>query len=191
MLCLHQGDSVPTPTKCPIPISDVIADILPQGHSLSLARLLQQSPNDTANGHRPLPWLTPSLVREGGNIVLICSGNVRFVKHNNIISFCPGALIDGNPRPFVMAAGEVTSPMCPSITISIACPKVFHNVLHTGSNSARDFGLHTFPKSVLQHLEVAEDASWMASFRPLAQTHFGTTFPAPLPKNLSIRFGAH
>ncbi len=103
LLCPHQGDSVPTPTKRPRPIFDVIADIPPQGHAPWLARLLQQSPNDTVNGHRPLPWLTPYLVRGGGKIALI-NGNVRSVKHDSILSFYTGALIDGKPHPFVVAA---------------------------------------------------------------------------------------
>ena len=61
----------------------------------------------------------------------------------------PWAIINGTQQPYVVGAGEVTSPLCSSLTLSIACPKVVHIAFHIGSNSARDFGLHTFPKFVL------------------------------------------
>jgi hypothetical protein len=73
----------------------------------------------------------------------------------------------------------------------VAYPIVFHIALHTGSNSSRDFDLHTFPNSILQHLETAHDASWHASFCPPSPAHIGATPMGPLPKNLSIRLGAH
>ena len=41
----------------------------------------------------------------------------------------------------------------------IACPRLFHSALHTGSNSLRDFGLHTFLKRVLEQLEGTEGAT--------------------------------
>ncbi len=66
LICIHQGDMVLTPTKRPRQISDVIADVPSQGHAPWLARLLENSPIDTADGFRPLPWLTPSLAIEGG-----------------------------------------------------------------------------------------------------------------------------
>ena len=46
-----------------------------------------------------------------------------------------GAIIDGIPRPFVVGAGEVTSPLCFSISLSIASPRVFHSAFSPGSNS--------------------------------------------------------
>jgi hypothetical protein len=153
LLRIHEGDAVPTPTDRPRQISDVIADVPHQGHAPLLARLLQHSPIDTADGFRPLPWLTPSLANEGENVAWVSSGNMRSIKHNGTLSFCPGAIINGQPQPFVVAAGEVTSQLFASITLSFACPRVFHTALHSGSNSTRDFGLHTFPKFVLQHLE--------------------------------------
>ncbi len=87
------------------------------------------------------------------------SGNVRSIRHNTALSLCPGAIINGKPEPYSVGAGEVTSPLCSSLTLSIACPIVFHSALHTGSNFAMDSGLHTFPKSVLQQLETTNDAS--------------------------------
>ncbi len=90
----------------------------------------------------------------------------------------------------MFGAGEVTSPLCSSLTPSLACPRVFHNALHTSSSSSRDYGLHTFPEHVLQQLETAHDASWKASFRRPARAQIGATPLGPLLKNLSIRFGA-
>ena len=182
---------MPTPTERPRQISDVIAYVPPQGHAPWLSRLLANSPVDTADGFRLLPWLTPSLANEGGTIAWVSSGNMRSIKHNGTLSFCPGAIINGQPQPFVVSAGEVTSPLCTSITLSLACPRVFHTALHSGSNSSRDFSLHTFPRFVLSHLETADGASWLAPFRPPAPAQIGAGTPVPLPKNLSIRFGAH
>jgi len=91
---------------------------------------------------------------------------VRSIRRNKTLSFCPGAIIDGIPRPYVVGVGEVTSPLCSSLALSIACPKVFHNAIHTGSNSARDFGLHIFPKFVIQQLETAQDAPRKTFFSP-------------------------
>ncbi len=75
--------------------------------------------------------------------------------------------------------------------MSLASPRVFHSALHTGSNSQRGFGLHTFPKSVLEKLEAAPAATRLASFRLQQPPQIGTSTPGPIPNNLSIRFGAH
>jgi len=191
MLSLHQGDAVPTPTERPRDGSDVVAGRTPQGHAPWLAALLAHSPYDQEDGLRPLPWLTPSLTTEGGTIAWTSSGNKRSINHNTSLSFCPGAVLNGTPQPYLVGAGEVTSPLCTSLILSIACPRVFHSTLHTGSNSMRDFGLHTFPKRVLETLEGAPAATWLAPFRLPQPPQTGVPVPGPLPKNLSIRFGAH
>ena len=146
---------------------------MPQGHAPWLSKLLLHTPDDPAEGHRPLPWLTPSLTQAEGTLSWTSSYNVRSIRHNKPLSFCPGAIIDGIPQPYVVGAREVTSPLCYSLTLSIACPKVFHNALHTGSNSTRDFGLHTFPKFVFQQLKTAQEASWKNSFRPPSPAQIG------------------
>jgi hypothetical protein len=97
LLCIHQEDSVPTPAERPRTISDVIADIPPQGHAPWLARLLHHCPFDTADGFRPLQWLNPSLAYEEENVAWVSSGNMRSIKHNGTLSFCPGAIINGQP----------------------------------------------------------------------------------------------
>jgi len=169
----------------------VIEGIAPQGHAPWLSMMLHHTPIDPADGHHPLPWLTPSLTHTEGTISWTALGNVRLKRHNITPSFCQGANINGTPQPYVIGAGDVAYPLCSSLTLSIACPRVVHIALHTGSNSAKDFGLHTFPKYVLQQLETAQDASWLASFRPPAPAQIGATPLGSFPNNLSIRFGAH
>jgi hypothetical protein len=159
LLSLHEGDSVPTPTERPRDGSDVIAGRVPQRHAPWLSALIAHSPFDPADGRRPLPWLTPSLTVEGGTIAWTSTGNKRSIGHNTSLSFCPGAILNGKPQPYVVGAGEVTSPLCSSLTLSLACPRVFHSALHSGLNSQRNFGLHTFPKSVLAQLEAAPSAT--------------------------------
>ncbi len=146
---------VPTPTERLRTVFDVIADVAPQRYAPWLCRLLIQSLEDAADGSRPLPWLTPTITHEDNTVDWISSGNKRSIMHNKTLSFCPGAMLDGKPQPFVVGAGEVTSPLCASLTLSIAKPRVFHNAIHTGSVSTKDFGLYTFPKSVFQHMEAA------------------------------------
>jgi hypothetical protein len=77
------------------------------------------------------------------------------------------------------------------ITNSINNPRVFHLALHTGSDTGKRFGLHTFPRSILRQLEGSPTSKWLV---PLAlPPSGGTTSDArgALPKNFSIRFGAH
>ena len=169
----------------------VIANIPHQGHAPWLSRLLHHTPIDPVDGHRPLPWMTPSLTHAEGIASWTSSGNVSSIRHNTTLSFCPGAIINATSQPYVVGAGEMTTPLCSSFTLDVACPRVFHNALHTGSNSSRDFGLHTFPESILQQLETSHYASWKASFRPPEPAQIGATPLGPLPKNMSIRFGAH
>jgi hypothetical protein len=80
---------------------------------------------------------------------------------------------------------------CRSILVSIANPSVFHSALHTGSNTGKEYGLHTFPRAILRQLEANADAKWLAPFSltPTGGTTSATT--GVIPKNFSIRFGAH
>jgi hypothetical protein len=110
LLILHQGDAVTTPTKRPRPGSDVIAGVSAQGRAPWLSWLLSHTPIDQADGHRPLPWLTPSLTREAGTLTWTSSGNERSVHHNTSLSFCHRAILNGKPQPYVVGAGEVTIP---------------------------------------------------------------------------------
>ncbi len=75
-----------------------------------------------------------------------------------------GAILDGNPQPFVLGSGEVTAPLYTSIILSIANLRVFHDALLTGSESTKKFGLDIFNNSVLQQLEAVPNAVWMAPF---------------------------
>ena len=69
LLCLDEGDMVPTPTDRPRLVSDVITSVRPQGHAPSLHRMLLQTAEDTMDGARPLPRLPPSLNHEDNTIV--------------------------------------------------------------------------------------------------------------------------
>ena len=98
----------------------MIADIPPKGHAPWLSRLLHHNPIDPTDGHRPLPWLVPSLTRTEGIISWTSSGNVRSIRHNTTLSFCPGAIINGTPQPYVVGAEEVTTPLCSPLTLVVA-----------------------------------------------------------------------
>jgi hypothetical protein len=145
LLCLEQADQVPTPTERPRQISDVIAEVTPQGHAPWMRRLLSSAKEDNNEGARPLPWLTPSLIQEGSTLTWISYGNTMTLRPNKNLSFCPGAIIDGVPQPFVLSSGAKQIYLCHNLLLSIANPRMYHIVLHSGSNSAKDFGHHTFP----------------------------------------------
>jgi len=38
--------------------------------------------------------------------------------------------------------------LCQNLILSIANTRVYHSALHSGLDSHKEFGLHTFPKSV-------------------------------------------
>ncbi len=85
----------------------------------------------------------------------ISSGSTRSIKANKSLAFCPGAISDGIPQPYVVGPGAINSPVCQSLIISIANPRVFQSALHSGSDSNKEYGLHILPKSVLRQLETA------------------------------------
>jgi hypothetical protein len=69
---------------------------------------------------------------------------------------------------------------------------LYQKVLHSGSDSNKEFGFHVFPKSVLQQPAAAEGVTWPATFLPPADTApLINGVRAAYPKNLSLRFGAH
>jgi hypothetical protein len=161
------------------------------GHAPWLRRVLLSFKEDATEGARPLPWITPSLVEDGATLTWTSSGNTRTLKPNKTLAFCPGAVIDGIPQPFVVGTGAINSPVCQSILISIANPRVYHTALHSGSDSNKEFGLHIFPKSVLRQLEAAQGVQWLTPLQLSPTPAAGTTGAPALPKNLVIRFGAH
>ena len=97
-------------------VSNVIADIPPQGHAPWLYKLMHHTPIDPADGQRSLPWLNPSLTRPEGIVSWTSSGNVRSKRQNTTLSFCSEAVINGTPQPYVVGAGEVTTPLCSPLT---------------------------------------------------------------------------
>ena len=120
-----------------------------------LLHLLTKVTEDATKGERPLPWLTLELIAEGASLTWTSSGNSKTARGNKNISCCPGAIIAGIPHPYVVGPGSGNSPTCRSILVSIANPAVYHKVLHSGSDSNREFGFHVFPKSLLQQLATA------------------------------------
>ena len=191
LLCLEQTDHVPTPTERPCHIFDVVADVTPQGHAPWLRRLLssaKECPNEEA---RPLPWLTPSLILKGSALAWLSAGNTRTLRPKKNLSFCPGAIINGEPQSFVVGSGAKQS-YCVNLLLSIANPRVYHNVLHSGSDSTKEFGPHTFPKSVLQQMDVAPGIHWLPPFAlPLHSPSGAAPARTAIPKIITIKFGAH
>ncbi len=75
------------------------------------------------------------------------------VKANQTLSFCPGSVLGGKVKPYLVGAMAPGSSLCRTIIISIANPRVFYSALHTGSDTGREYGLHTFPRNILRQLE--------------------------------------
>ena len=119
---------------------------------------------DVFEGAQPLPWIVPSLVGDNSNLTWTSSWNTRTLRPNRNLSFCPGAIIEGAAQPFVVGPRAVNSSFCQSILLSIANLRVYYGALHTGSDSDKKFGLHTFPKSVLRQLETVPEGQWLSSF---------------------------
>ena len=145
LLYLEHVDQVPTSIERLRRVSDVIADIAPQGHPPWMRRLLSNVKEDPAEGARPLPWLTPTFFLDGLTMTLRSAGNTKTLGPNKNLSFCPGAIIDGEPQPFVVGSGARHTNLCQNLLFSIANPRVYHNDLHSGSNSLKEFGLQNFP----------------------------------------------
>jgi hypothetical protein len=55
-----------------------------------LSILLHHTPMDPTDGHRPLPWLTPSLTQAEGTLSWTSSGNMRSIRHNKTPLVLPG-----------------------------------------------------------------------------------------------------
>ena len=115
---------------------------------------------------------------------------------NKNLSFCPGAVIDGEPQPFIMGSGVRQAHLCQNLLLSIANLRAYHGALHSGSDSLKEFGLHTFPKSVLQQLVAAPGMEWISPFTlprrpPTGNALASAPICTAIPKNLTIKFGAH
>jgi len=163
----------------------------PHGHAPWLHAVLNKAPEDDDNGTRGLPWLTPSLTPEGKSIRWTSSANILAVSANTSLSFCPGSILNGVVQPFLVGPTRPNSHLCTGIYVSIASPRVFHVALHTSSDNGKEFELHTFPRTILRHLEACQDATLLESFRlaPTAGTSSSST--GEIPKNFSLCLGAH
>jgi len=137
LLCLEQADQVPTPTDRPRQVSDVIADIAPQIHAPMLRLLLSTMKEDPAEGTRPLPWLSLTLVLEGHTLTWTSAKNVRTLCPTKYLSLCPGAIVNGEPQPFVVESGAMHIHLCLYLLLSIANPRMYHSALIIFSQGIR------------------------------------------------------
>ena len=150
LLSLEQTDKVPTPTDRPRQGSHLLAGIPAQGHAPWLAALLRKAPEDTLEGFRPPPWLFPSLTKGNATTSWKSASNALVVKTNRTLAFCPGSVLDGVVKSYLVGAMDPNSALCRSILVSIANPRVFHSALHTGSDTGKEYGLHSFPRAILR-----------------------------------------
>jgi len=168
-----------------------LAGIPPQGQTPWLQALVNRAPKDDNNGTRDLPWLTPTLTPKGKRIRWTSSANALAVTTNTTLLFCPGSILNCEVQSFLAGPTLPNSRFCTSIYFSIANPWVFHLALHTGSDTGKEFGLHTLPRTILRQLEACEDATWWESFRLLPTMGPTSSSTGEIPKHLSLCFGAH
>ena len=152
---------------------------------------------DPAEGARPLPVLTPKLIPYRLTLTWLSAGNTRtLMSPNKKLFFCPGAIIEGEPQPFVVGSGTMHTHLCQKLLLSIASPRVYHSALHSGSDSLKEFGLHTFLKSVRRQLVAAQEIQWISPFTlplrfPSGDAHISAPTRNVIPKNLTFKVGAH
>ena len=146
---------------------------------------MRKTPEDDQEGLRPLPWLLPFFTEVAAEIKWVSANNTLIVKANRILAFCPGSVLGSEVKPYLVGAMAPNSSLCLTILVSIANPRVFHSALHTGSDTGKEYGLHTFPRSILRQLAESTTAKWLAPWALPSQG--GLT----IPKIFSIRFGAH
>jgi len=113
------------------------------------------------------------------------------VKANRTLAFCPWSVLAGVVKPYLVVTMAPNSALCRSILVSISNPRVFHSALHTGSDTGKDYGMHTFPRAILRQLEANTDAKWLVPFSLPPVGGETSTTTRVIPKNFSIRFGAH
>jgi len=113
------------------------------------------------------------------------------VKTNHTLAFFPRSVLDGQVKPYLVVAMAPNSSICRSILVSIANPRVSHSTLYTSYDAGKEFGLHTFPRSILIQLETNTDAKWVVPFSLPFAGETTSTITWAIPKNFSIRFGAH
>ena len=193
LLCAGQVEQASTPTEGPHTAPDVLSNVSTRCRAPWLERLLDLSPDNAENGLRPLPWLTPSISEREIPIKLNSAGNALQATFNNFLSVYPGSIMEGEIQPYLVGYGPTISRFCQMILVSIANPRVFHLALHTGLDSNnREFGLQTFSRAVLHMLTARPMAKWLAPFSIPSPTNAAIGLRGdPLPKNISIRFGAH
>ena len=152
---------------------------------------MRKMPYDSFESSRPLPWLTPSLTERVAEISYKSANNTLTIKPNRSLSFCPGSVLDGVVQPYLVGTMAPNSGLTLMISISINNPRVFHLALHTCSETGKEFGMHTFPRSILRQLEDCKTDKWLTPFTLPPQGAMTSAAGGALPKNFSTLFGAH
>jgi len=179
-------------TKCPPPSNDPDkAHTSWQGYAPWLSALLRKSPEDTLEGLRPPPWPLPSFTERNATVTWKSASHDLTVKTNRILALCPRSVLAGVVKPYMVSTMAPSSALCRSILISIANLRVFHSALHTGSDTWKEYGMHTFPLAILKQLAANTEAKWLVPFSPPPVGGETITTIGVIPKNCSIRFGAH
>ena len=104
------------------------------------------------------------MIPQGTTLTWLSAGNTKTLKPNNHLSFCPEGIIDGVPQPFLVGSWAKHTYLCHNLLLSIVNTRVYHSALHSGSDSSKKYGLHTFPKSVLRQLAAAPGIQWLSLF---------------------------
>ncbi len=156
---MEQLERVRTPSERPRQKADILAGSPTPGFAPWAHALLDAAPVDDNHGTKGLPWSTPSPAPHGESIQWTSASITLKITENTTLSFCPGSILDGEVQPFFIGSTLPNSNLCTAIYVSLANPRVFYMALHTGSDTGKEFGLHTFPRAVLRQLANNEVAT--------------------------------
>ena len=159
LLTLEQLEVVPTPSERPRQKADILAGSPTPGFAPWAQALLDAAPIDDNHGTRGPPWITPTPVPQGEGLQWTSASNTLRITANTTLSFCPGSILEGEVQPYFIGPTLPNSNLCTAIYISLANPRVFHMALHTGSDTGKEFGMHTFPRAIVRQLENNEVAT--------------------------------
>ena len=151
-----------------------------------LQDVLDYTPLDPAGGHRPPPWITPSIALPDQPLLWTCLDKQYSITNNTTLSFCPGSLIAGSVKPYYVATpGAVRTN---TMWVSISDSTVFIRALFAGSRGAFP-GVVAFPDAILADLEPTHYSplTWRNTFK----LRTNPALPAEFPPDLSLTFTAH
>ena len=147
--------------------------------------LLRVTPQDPSDGYRPTPWLTPTITKDGANTTWKVLNSSCTIKDNKTLSFCPGMIVKGEIKPYVILATNESRTK--EMFVSIANGRVYQLELHLGSRGPTNVGIMPFPNTMLENMAGAPSSQWTTDFKLFS----AGTQAATYPKHVAIRFGAH